>query len=500
MDSFELDMKSVLGVEESVINALTSATSVMNDALIIKSHDGTILSWNPAATYIFGYEASEIVGRNSSILSLPSFSEKEQEIEDSACRNEKISRQNIWRRHKNGTAINILLSIVPLLNEQEKKKITAEIISKVKPVFSETETATKRLAAIVDSSDDAIISKTLRGVITSWNFGAEKIFGYTEQEALGKHITMLIPPELQQEEDVIINKIRSGERVDHFETIRVTKNGKRLNISLTVSPIKNDKGEVVGASKIARDITEKVEIENRLKQYTTKLKELNSAKDEFIGMASHELKTPLTSINAYLQLLDKTVQNKQAKVFLAKTMRQVGKLSRLISDLLDISKIEAGKLQLSPTAFNADSLIDEAVENVQQITATHKIIRENRLGDIEIMADRARIEQVLINFLTNSIKYSPGKDKVLVSTFFKNEQFTVAVKDFGIGVPASEAKKIFDRFYRVQELNPTLAGLGIGLYISQEIIERHHGKVWLESQPGKGSTFYFRIPAGLGNQ
>lgn len=487
-------MKTASGLEESVITALTSAASVMTDALIVKSNEGIILSWNPAASRIFGYEASEVIGRNESILSFDTSKEKE-ESKKWASKGEGAIRQAACRRHKNGTAVAVSLSAVPLLNELGEITATAEIISEVKLALPETETAIRRLAAIVDSSDDAIISKTLQGVITSWNFGAEKIFKYTEQEAIGKHITILIPPELQKEEDVIIGKIRSGERLDHFETIRMTKNGERLNISLTVSPIINEKGEVVGASKIARDITEKVAIENQLKEYTEKLKELNSAKDEFIGMASHELKTPLTSINAYLQLLDRTVQNKQAKNFLTKTMHQVRKLSRLVSDLLDVSKIEVGKLQLNPILFNVDDLIDEAIENVQHITASHKLIRENRLGNVQVSADRPRIEQVLINFLTNAIKYSPGRDRVLINADYKNGQLTVAVKDFGIGVPLEEAEKIFTRFYRVQELNPTLAGLGIGLYISREIIERHHGKIWLESEPGKGSTFYFRIPS-----
>jgi len=487
-------MKTASGLEESVITALTSAASVMTDALIVKSSEGIILSWNPAASRIFGYEASEVIGRNESILSFNT-SKKKEESEKWTSKGGEVIKQTACRRHKNGTAVAVSLSAVPLLNELGEITATAEIISEVKPAMPDTETAIRRLAAIVDSSDDAIISKTLQGVITSWNFGAEKIFKYTEQEAIGKHITILIPPELQKEEDAIIGKIRRGERLDHFETIRMTKNGERLNISLTVSPIINEKGEVVGASKIARDITEKVEIENQLKEYTKKLKELNSAKDEFIGMASHELKTPLTSINAYLQLLDRTVQNKQAKSFLAKTMHQVRKLSRLVSDLLDVSKIEVGKLQLNPAPFNVDDLIDEAIENVQHITASHKLIRENRLGDVQVSADRPRIEQVLINFLTNAIKYSPGRDRVLISADYKNSQLTVAVKDFGIGVPPEEAEKIFTRFYRVQELNPTLAGLGIGLYISLEIIRRHHGKIWLESEPGKGSTFYFRIPS-----
>src|SRR5690606_14755531 len=237
-------MKTIPDLETSLSN-FTSAAFAINDALVVKNKEGIILSWNPAAVRIFGYEASEILGRSGNILSHPDYEDMEKVLKQRLENNEKVSGIKIKRRHKNGDTLNLYLTGIPVQNgHPSKTKGSIEVITIADPMLSEPDIAIRRLAAIVDSSDDAIISKNLQGIITSWNFGARKIFGYTEQEAIGRHITLLIPPELQQEEDVIIGKIRKGERIDHFETIRLTKDGKRLNISLTISPIKNDKGEV----------------------------------------------------------------------------------------------------------------------------------------------------------------------------------------------------------------------------------------------------------------
>jgi len=201
-----------------------------------------------------------------------------------------------------------------------------------------------RLAAIVQSSDDAIIAKTLDGIITSWNHSAVKMFGFTEEEAIGKHISIIIPPERIDEETVIITSIRQGKKIDHFETERIAKNGTIRNLSITVSPIKDRKGKIIGASKIARDISIRKEAELQHRLYTERLQELNKYKDEFMVMASHELKTPLTVISANLQLLQMKMQADDNLLFLNKSINQVNKLSALISNLLDVSKIQSGKL------------------------------------------------------------------------------------------------------------------------------------------------------------
>jgi PAS domain S-box-containing protein len=352
-----------------------------------------------------------------------------------------------------------------------------------------------KLAAIVESSDDAIISKTLNGTITSWNKGAENIFGYTQHEVIGKPITKLIPPYLRKQESIIIEKIRNGEKVEHYDTIRQTKDGRMINISLTVSPLRNEKGEITGASKIARDITERVKLDNQLRLFNEKLKEMNTYKDDFISIASHELKTPLTTAKAYIQLLqiDMEETNDKNFIFAQKANASIDKLSYLIAELLDLSKIQNGKFPLNITTFNFNEMLSAAIEGVQYGSPGHSIIKTGEINK-KIKGDKERLQQVVINLLTNAVKYSPKSDKVFINIVQEDGEVKVLVKDRGIGIRKENLGKIFERYYREEERTVHFQGLGIGLYISYEIIKRHNGKLWGESEVGKGSTFYFTVP------
>lgn len=350
------------------------------------------------------------------------------------------------------------------------------------------------LAALVDSSDDTIVSKTLDGIIMSWNRSAEKMFGYSEAEAVGRHISIIIPPERMDEETYIINKIKSGEKVHHFETYRMTKDKILKPISLTISPILNAKGDIIGASKIARDITEQLRAKEEASRLYKEIKALNEKKDEFIGLASHELKTPLSTISAYLQILDRMITETQEKKFIGKALDQLKKLTSLVNDLLDISMIEAGKLQLRIERFNIRHVVENTIELFKH-SARHTISFQSNVGDFFVEADPYRIEQVLINLLTNAIKYSPQGDSIEVSLTADHRFITIAVKDYGGGIHPDKTKMIFSRFYRAEENNPNISGLGIGLFLSQQIIHSHSGRIWVESKPGEGSTFYFSIPA-----
>lgn len=216
-------------------------------------------------------------------------------------------------------------------------------------------------------------------------------------------------------------------------------------------------------------------------------------KDEFIGIASHELKTPLTSIKGYVELLN-TIEDKQPnKQFAKKALENVNKLEKLIKDLLDVSKIQSGQLELNMKEFSIVSLLDETIAGFQMISKTHRIIRQDQLTDEIISADRQRIEQVLINLLSNAIKYSPGENKVIVYSQKTNEELIIKVRDFGIGIPKQEQPNIFERFYRTRDTSIHISGFGLGLYIAKDIIKRHGGRIWVESQD-KGSAFYFSLP------
>lgn len=223
---------------------------------------------------------------------------------------------------------------------------------------------------------------------------------------------------------------------------------------------------------------------------------INEKKDEFISIASHELKTPLTSIKAYIQLLTKSDsfnKDKVAQLYLEKTNAFINKLNTLIAELLDVSKIQAGKLQFNMSSFRFDELVKESVETMQNITSTHKIIITGSC-DANVVGDKHRLEQVFFNFISNAIKYSPNAEKILVDIKQIDSHVRVAITDYGIGIPKENLGKIFDRFYRAENLSPTFAGLGIGLFIASEIIRRHNGTFGVESEDGKGSTFYFTLP------
>jgi signal transduction histidine kinase len=227
-----------------------------------------------------------------------------------------------------------------------------------------------------------------------------------------------------------------------------------------------------------------------------------SKKDEFISMASHELKTPLTSIKAYIHLLHAALQNGsdngESKLFVERTQKQVDKLYNLITDLLDISRIESGKLKFNKKWFNFKILLTNTVEIINQTYPYYKIYLAGE-SDVEVFGDDMRLEQVLINYLSNAIKYSPDNKDVYITTTIIDSKLQVAVKDFGIGIPQENQKKLFDKFYRAEDTSNRFQGLGIGLYICSEIISRHDGTFNVESEPGKGSTFYFTIPIGYKN-
>jgi signal transduction histidine kinase len=220
----------------------------------------------------------------------------------------------------------------------------------------------------------------------------------------------------------------------------------------------------------------------------------NQKKDEFIGIASHELKTPLTSAKGFLELLNSIEQDQQNKLFIQKALNSINKLQSLIYDLLDVSKIQAGQLQLDTKEVDIDKLIDECVQEVQISTSTHIIIREDSLTSTIVFADKNRIEQVLINLLSNAIKYSPKGERIFVYTSRTPSKITVSVQDFGVGLPMSDHEKIFDRFYRSKEKDSGISGFGLGLYICAQIIKRHNGRIWVDSKEGSGSTFYFELP------
>lgn len=340
-----------------------------------------------------------------------------------------------------------------------------------------------KLAAIIASSEDAIISKTLESVITSWNESARRMFGYTAEEMIGETIYKLIPPDRLQEEPQILARLKSGDRVEHFETKRLTKDGRLIDVSVTVSPVLDKEGKIIGLSKIARDITEKKLDENR--------------KNDFIGMVSHELKTPLTSLNALLQVASRKLQDSQDS-FLASAMEksnvQVKRMTTMINGFLNISRLESGKILIDKQRFDMEELIGEVTEEIS-ITVTSHVINFTPCQPVMVNADRDKISSVISNLVSNAVKYSPKGKHIEIKCELQDQNVIVSVKDEGMGIKPQDMDMIFDRYYRVESAHTQhISGFGIGLYLSAEIIRQHHGEISVDSESGVGSVFYFSLP------
>lgn len=354
------------------------------------------------------------------------------------------------------------------------------------------ETKQALLAAVVASSEDAIISKTLQGIITSWNPAAQKLFGYSEDEAVGKHISFLIPEDRLKDEDYIISEIVKGNKVEHFETVRRTKFGRLIPLSLTVSPILDHEGQIIGASKIARDISERLEIEQERERLYRKSRLLSQRKDQLIAMATHELKTPLTSLNGFLQVLQQKLEPGPNADIVNRCLKQVGRLTALIEDLLDISRMQSGMAKLQFNLFDITELIKEALSDHRHL-ASHQLVF-NAKGSVHVHGDMLRLEQVFANLITNAIKYSPNGGIVEVDVTAGLNEVSISVRDQGIGVDSEHIEELFTQFYRAVDPEYRIPGLGLGLFISKEIVERHGGTISVESQKGVGSTFTVSLP------
>jgi PAS domain S-box-containing protein len=351
------------------------------------------------------------------------------------------------------------------------------------------------LSAIVGSSDDAIVSKTLDGIITSWNPAAERMFGYTAAEAIGQSIRLIIPPERQAEEDFVLNQIRRGEKVDHFETIRQTKDGRRLNISLTVSPIRNAAGVIIGASKIARDITEKKVTEREREAALQQLAEALAARDEFIAVAAHELRNPLNVLTLLWHILDRipSLSGTPERKLIEKARAQVARLSSLVDRLMDVTQIRAGTFDLYRENVELNAIIQEVVNRFTMAESAPAISLELE-PHIEGNWDRLRIDQVLTNLVSNAIKYGEQKP-IVISASIDDNHAVITIRDAGIGIAPENLERIFERFERANTRS-SKTGLGMGLWITRQIVQAHGGTAVAQSELGKGSTFVVRLPLG----
>ena len=367
--------------------------------------------------------------------------------------------------------------------------------------------ATLHLATVVTFSNDAIIAKALDGTISFWNPAAERLFGYTAAEAVGRNITMIIPPEHRHEEDMVIGKIRRGESVDHFETVRTRKDGTNINVELTISPVKSSEGVIVGASKIVRDISDRVRFELqrdallvREQEARTAAEAGNRTKDEFLAVLSHELRTPLNAVYGWARMMQTgKLDDETSERALDAIVRNANAQVQLIDDLLDVSRVMNGKMRLDIRPVQIQEVVERALDAVRPVALAKGVRLESDLDPqgVKINGDEGRLQQIFWNLVTNSVKFTDEGGLVQVHMRSTNGNVEIVVTDTGQGIPAEVLPFVFDRFRQWDSSSIRAhSGLGLGLALVKQLTELHRGTVSAASDGlGKGSTFRVTLPS-----
>lgn len=351
-----------------------------------------------------------------------------------------------------------------------------------------------QLAAIVESSDDAIASIDLDRKIMSWNHGAERLYDYTKDEVIGRPVSVLVPVEQACAWDHLIDRVVQGEGIERFETVRVRRDGRGVCVALTISPIKNSAGAITGVSAIGRDITERKQAEDALARRSEELAHSNAQLEQFAYVASHDLQEPLRTVTSFTQLLEKRYRGKldrDADEFIQFIVDGAARMQGLISGLLAYSRVGSRGKEL--VTSECTTALQEAIENLRAAIAdSNAIITHDALPTVK--CDISQIAQVFQNLLSNAIKFrGDGAPRVHVGVERRLAEWIFSVADNGIGIDPQYAARIFEIFQRLHT-HTQYPGSGIGLAITRKMIERHGGKIWVESQPQQGATFFFTLP------
>ena len=401
------------------------------------------------------------------------------------------NREQIVIRRPDGSQVTALAHANPLHDDAGRLVGAVNILVDVSDE-KDAENAQAFLGAIVESSEDAIVSKTLQGKILTWNTGAQRLFEYTAEEAIGQPITLIIPTERHAEEETILRRLRGGERIEHFETVRVAKSGREIDISLSVSPVRDRTGKVIAAAKVARDITAQ-------KRNEAALREADRRKDEFLAILAHELRNPLAPISNSLHILRLCGELSPAMEQIRGIMeRQVNHLVRLVDDLLEASRIKHDKIELRKEHIELAGVLCSAIETSRPIidAAGHQLAIALPAEVVLLNADPVRISQVVSNLLNNAAKYTPDGGQIWLTAKAEGGEAVISVRDTGIGIPPAALTKVFDMYAQADEsLERSQGGLGIGLTLAKHLIELHDGRIEaMSAGVGKGSEFIVHLP------
>ena len=353
-----------------------------------------------------------------------------------------------------------------------------------------------RLTAVVDSSHDAIFSTSLDACLETWNPGAERIYGYSAEEVIGQHVSILAPPDRRDEIGQILPQVRAGKSIENFETVRMKKDGQLIHVSLTIAPIWDSTGKPIGVSAVARDFTERQRAEVELERAR---EEADRVKAEFFALVSHDLRTPLTSIKGYSELLrnaDADTPQELQDRFLDVITRSTVRLERLVDDLLFVAQIESGGFTVEKNAVDLNKLLADCVEAAKP-NAHEKDIELTLDAEqvTDCSGDNHRLAQLVDNLISNAVKYTPEGGYVKTRLHRADHRATIEIQDSGIGIPTTEHGLVFDRFFRASTATRgEFAGVGLGLTIVKAITEAHGGRVEIESEEGEGTTFRVELP------
>ncbi|MBW4623437.1 MAG: PAS domain S-box protein [Cyanosarcina radialis HA8281-LM2] len=477
--------------------------------VISTSEDGTILTFNAIAQEWLGYTASEVIGK-SNLTRFHDRTELEQraqvlsqelgvtiepgfEVIVAKVRRGEITKRDWTYVRQDGSSFPVRLWVTAL--RDQKNQITGFVaIGNDISDRKYAQEALFQLAALVESSEDAIIGMDLQGKIISWNTGAQRIYGYTAEEVEGQALVSLLVPKVEDDDFLrVFDDSEPETQLDHRETQHITKDGRSIDVFLTVSPVMDSEGNITGASTIARDISDRRAVEQM--------------KNEFVSVVSHELRTPLTSIRGSLGLLLTgklgTLSDKGQRM-LEIAVNNTDRLIRLINDILDLERLESGKVTLNKQPCQIADLMQQAAEVMQSMADKAGVSLSVSPVSLQVAADPDRLIQVLTNLLSNAIKFSPSggtiwltansEDRINLAA--NNPTVLIEVKDQGRGIPADKLEKVFGRFQQVDASDARQkGGTGLGLAICRNIVHQHGGRIWVESQLGEGSTFSFTLSA-----